>query len=84
MASGRLVDLLVMPDGALLVSDDKGGRYLPHLLRWLSTGPSGVQVALAGGKWPNGPRFRAVHWVPRISDDQPHSRALRRNAGIWT
>jgi glucose/arabinose dehydrogenase len=26
VASGRPVDLLVMPDGALLVSDDKGGR----------------------------------------------------------
>ncbi|OLC35113.1 MAG: hypothetical protein AUH81_10745 [Candidatus Rokubacteria bacterium 13_1_40CM_4_69_5] len=25
-ASGRPADVLVMPDGALLVSDDKGGR----------------------------------------------------------
>jgi glucose/arabinose dehydrogenase len=31
-ASGRPVDVLVMPDGALLVSDDKAGRV--HRIRW--------------------------------------------------
>ena len=32
-ASGRPADVLVMPDGALLVSDDKAGAHLPHHLR---------------------------------------------------
>jgi glucose/arabinose dehydrogenase len=35
VAAGRPVDVLVMPDGALLVSDDKGGRI--YRVRW--TGP---------------------------------------------
>jgi len=37
-ASGRPADVLVMPDGALLVSDDKAGRiYPPHPHRQLAS-----------------------------------------------